>query len=357
MSEYYTSEYYTQTHTITGDGIDYREFGIGDTCVQDTRIYVSAPGELSTSGGDSIYGTVHIYDLNESTNQWTETAVLSTNSGVKVFGWKIDAHDSQLVIGSYIQQKKLVQIYEQQTSNTWSLTQTISSTDTNSTSGSDVSIYDDTLIVGDGGFNSARGRALVYTKSGSTWSLSTTLSGSDSATNDRFGRSVSLDQNTLAVGAPYDDDNNLVGSGSVYIFTRSGGNWTQTTKIHADDAAAYDYFGSSVGLSGTRLVVGAPHDSGESSYEGSIYIFDKQSNGDWTQTTKISGSEISGSGEQLGASVDIDGERMVASRYLNDPYMSGEVYVFALSGETTVSTAQVIGDPHMVTFDGTRYTL
>ena len=56
--------------------------------------------------------------------------------------------------------------------------------------------------------------------------------------NDRFGSAVSLDGDTVLVGAPYDDDQGD-SSGSAYIFVRSGTVWAQQTKLLAESGRPY----------------------------------------------------------------------------------------------------------------------
>jgi hypothetical protein len=61
---------------------------------------------------------------------------------------------------------------------------------------------------------------------------------------------VSIDGDTMVIGAYQDDDKGL-NSGSAYVFTRdTAGNltssWTQVAKLTADDGAADDQFGNSV---------------------------------------------------------------------------------------------------------------
>ncbi|MDQ3258114.1 MAG: FG-GAP repeat protein, partial [Acidobacteriota bacterium] len=47
-----------------------------------------------------------------------------------------------------------------------------------------------------------------------------------------------------------------VNAGSVYVFVRSNGQWSQQVKLTASDAAKDDKFGFSVGISGDTAVVG-----------------------------------------------------------------------------------------------------
>ena len=64
-------------------------------------------------------------------------------------------------------------------------------------------------------------------------------------------------------------------TGSAYVFVRPGTGWAtgnQTAKLTASDGAANDEFGTSVGVDGDTIVVGAP---GDESGEGSAYVFAK----------------------------------------------------------------------------------
>ena len=52
------------------------------------------------------------------------------------------------------------------------------------------------------------------------------LTGSSSATGDRFGKSVGVDNNWAVVGAPYEDESNSISdSGVVHVFKRNSGVW------------------------------------------------------------------------------------------------------------------------------------
>ena len=72
---------------------------------------------------------------------------------------------------------------------------------------------------------------------------------SDAAAGDFFGRSVSISGDYSIVGAMGDDDNGSY-SGSAYIFTRDGISWIQQTKLTASDGAASDRFGEFLSISG-----------------------------------------------------------------------------------------------------------
>ena len=66
------------------------------------------------------------------------------------------------------------------------------------------------------------------------WLEQDKLLASDGAVGDYFGYSVSIDGDYAIVGAHHDNDNGD-GSGSAYIFNRSGTAWTQQAKLLASD--------------------------------------------------------------------------------------------------------------------------
>ena len=93
----------------------------------------------------------------------------------------------------------------------------------------------------------------------------------DGAANDFFGSSVAISDTAIVVGAGGDDE----ASGSVYIYDING---NYQTKITAPDGAANDHFGSSVAISDTAIVVGAAYDDDKGSSSGSAYIYDINGN-------------------------------------------------------------------------------
>ena len=87
------------------------------------------------------------------------------------------------------------------------------------------------------------------------------LNASDRAAGDYFGRSVSIDGDTVVIGAHADDDDGT-DSGSAYVFTRDtagdlASGWTEVAKLTADDGAGGDWFGISVSIDGDTVVIGS----------------------------------------------------------------------------------------------------
>jgi len=147
-----------------------------------------------------------------------------------------------------------------------------------------LSVSGDTALVGavgDDGVGNNSGAAYVFVRSGTSWTEQQKLTASDAAEDDLFGGAVSVDVNTALVGARSDDDGGTF-SGSAYVFVRSGTSWTEQQKLTASDAAAGDFFGASVSLSGDTALVGAHYDDDGGSNSGSAYVF-VRSGMSWSQ--------------------------------------------------------------------------
>ena len=135
------------------------------------------------------------------------------------------------------------------------------------------------------------GAAYVFTRESGVWWEKAKLTASDGAAEDNFGFSVAVEDDTAVVGSWQDDDNGL-DSGSVYMFTRPDTGWattSETMKLTAANGAANDRFGSSVAVDGATTVVGASKsgDNETGAESGSAYVLDTL---DWT--------DIAGSGAE-----------------------------------------------------------
>ena len=95
----------------------------------------------------------------------------------------------------------------------------------------------------------------------------------DGASNDQFGFSVALDEDSALVGSLFDSDNGS-GSGSAYLFDLTSGNLLQ--KFIAPDGAISDLFGISVALDGDLAMIGALQDDDNETDSGSAYLFARE---------------------------------------------------------------------------------
>lgn len=200
----------------------------------------------------------------------------------------------------------------------------------------------------DGGGGNDQGKAVLYKLVGGIWT-STDLTASDPTAGDWLGRSVALDAdgNTALVGA----SNALVSGhseqGAAYLFSESGGVWSQAQKFTAAAGAANDHFGVSVSLdeTGNIVLIGAYQANldGETD-NGAIYIRRKDG-GTWQSPYwQNPGLET---GAQYGVSVSVsgDGETLLAGANLADVYGNtdqGLAYVTLLYDSNTWSVGPLI---------------
>ncbi|UZR30870.1 FG-GAP repeat protein [Methylococcus mesophilus] len=210
--------------------------------------------------------------------------------------------------------------------------------------GYSVSISGDTAVVGapyDDSPATDAGSAYVFTRSGSTWTQQAKLVASDAAASDYFGWSVSISGDTAVVGA-YGDDSPLSNAGSAYVFTRSGSTWTEQAKLVVSDQATDDWFGYSVSVSSDTAVVGAHQDDAPLVNAGSAYVFIRSGTA-WTEQAKLVASDPAAS-DWFGFSVSISGNTAVVGAILADSPASsaGSAYIFTRSGSAWTEQAKLV---------------
>ena len=182
------------------------------------------------------------------------------------------------------------------------------------------------------------GAVYVFRRAGDGWVQEAYVKASNTDSNDAFGFSVDLEGDRLFVGAPGEDSasvgidgdqgNGAEDSGAVYVFRRAAGAWTQESYIKASNTGVSDAFGQSLAASRDTLVVGAPledsdavgvhGDEGDDDADnsGAVYVFRLLPAG-WVQEAYIKASNTR-TNDQFGASVDVDGPRLVVGAPLED---------------------------------------
>ena len=137
----------------------------------------------------------------------------------------------------------------------------------------------------------------------------------------KFGNSASIDGDTMVIGAWEEGSSR----GSAYVFARDtagnlASNWTQAAKLTQDDGdGSYsNKFGWSVSIDGDTMVIGAREDNEKGSSSGSAYVFTRTTAGDlasgWTQVAKLTAGD-GAAGDDFGYSVSIDGDTMVVGAW------------------------------------------
>jgi hypothetical protein len=171
-----------------------------------------------------------------------------------------------------------------------------------------------TLLVGGPKYSSISGAAWVFTRSGGVWTQQGKLQPAD-AVNDgangvNFGvaTALSADGNTAIIGGNYDNSN----AGAAWIFVRNSGVWTQQgPKLIGSDAV--DPSGSGV-LQGTAVGISADGNTttecgdGDDNGVGACWVFTRSSGNWFQQGTKLVGTGYAGNSPNQGWSVAMSGD-------------------------------------------------
>jgi len=341
---------FEEAKLLPSDGEPYAAFGTSVAIYQLTAV-VGAPWDLDVNGKT---GSAYVFEY--AGGAWQEQDKLLATDGAVLdkFGASAALDDDTAVVGApfhdhngsnsgaayvfvraggvWIQEAKLLP----------------SDGAADDEFGNSASVDGDTIVLGAFGVNNHMGSAYVFGRAGTVWNLQAKLTAPDGNDVDGFGNAVAVDGDTIAIGSPWDDDNGLQ-SGSVFVYDRTSGPWVLRAKLLASDGAASARFGYSVALDGDTIVVGADSDGDNGPGSGSVYVFVRTGDA-WTQQAKLLASDgavynyfgskyppakpgaLVVSADYFGASVAVEsGRALVGAPTDNDHGAdSGSAYVYLL---------------------------
>jgi len=336
--------------------------------------YAIVGSSNKTIGANVAQGRAYVY-RRSGTNWVLDTALVKPGGeAYEDFGWSVAVCASNtggpgIAIGipySDAAGPDRGEVYcYKKTGNSWGLVQSLVSTDLSNADyyGFSLSMDTDYVAVAATGQDNATyayadaGAVYLYAFGGGVWNFQQKLEGT--TTRGQFGFAISLSSNKLAVGAPWATTYNNT-SASVYLYTRTGSNWANTTSLFiynfevvpnagqiqpvsgtSSISIANLTFGISVSLAGNTLLIGASggtdYPNGGSSYYsdriGSVYIYKNFSGNTFTRTNIIH-SEFPNSGDLFGQSVSISGNQYLTGSshaIINGQVNAGNVYFGNLS--------------------------
>ena len=194
--------------------------------------------------------------------------------------------------------------------------------------------------------NAQIGAFWIFTRSGGVWTQQgSKMIGSGAVGNARQGGSVSLSNDgTIALIGGYADNANL---GAAWVFVNSGGTWTQQgNKLVGTGNIGSSKEGSGVSLSGdgSNALLSGPDDNGGI---GAGWVF-SNSGGTWPQLgASFFGSDYNGAPGQGSTAISVDGST-VALGGTGDSANTGAVWVFTrpltiTSGPSAVPATAGVG--------------
>ena len=332
---------FTQTKKLTAsDAAADDRFGYSVATNGDT-VVVGAYGKNWQSGAPPIFvpisrGAAYIFERNQGgAENWGQVKILtpSDSSASDRFGWSVAINGDTVVVGALVKDSNTGAAYifgrNQGGAENWGQVKKLTASDAavNDQFGSSVSINADTVVVGAWVKNSNTGAAYIFERNqggAENWGQVKKLTASDAATFGYFGYSVSINGNTAVVGS-YGKQ-----PGAAYIFERNQGgaeNWGQVQKLTASDGIGGDQFGISVAINIDTVAVGANH--GNRGTSGAVYIFKRNQGGaeNWGQVQELTASDANLL-DEFGISVAIDGDTLAVGAWAQNLLTGGATYIF-----------------------------
>lgn len=178
------------------------------------------------------------------------------------------------------------------------------------------------FLVGSRIKNTYGGAVYYFKKENGTWVFKQTITNTSGTLYQQFGHGVAIsgDGSKAIIGAPADSPGDVDGIGSCYYYVRAGDVWSEVSKIPSPEPELRGYFGSSAGLNsnGDVFVVGAYNKNDAGIGSGAIYVFTRTNN-TWSLEGKITPDGLSAY-DRLGLYLSMNsvGDVVVArGRYFN----------------------------------------
>jgi len=163
---------------------------------------------------------------------------------------------------------------------------------------------------------------------------------------NNFGSSVSISGNKILIGSPFNATSAMTESGAAYLFSATTGHLLQS--FSEPHPTAFNYFGSFVSISGNNILIGSPSNntSGKTS-SGAAYLF-SATTGHLLQSFS---EPHPGAFNRFGNSVSISGNNILIGSPANatsGKTSSGAAYLFSAA---TGHLLQSFSDPHPANYN------
>jgi hypothetical protein len=293
--------------------------------------FVGSPGDDHSASTDA--GSVYVFVRSGETWVEHEKLIASDPAADATFGDPLSIDGDTLVVGALEADK--VYVFNR-SGDVWIQHQILTASDGEQGDWFGRSaILGDVLLVGAcmGNTGSTEtGAAYVFTRSGGVWTEQQKLNASDWGLGDCFGGGVAVLPDTLIVTAAFADHSNLTNPGAGYVFMRSGDTWTEVQKLTASEPGAGDLFGFWVAAEGETAVIGAAEaDHPGVPNAGAAHIFHRTAD-DWFEHEELRAPDP-GEGDYFGAGVALSGDTVMVSALFDDHSGltdAGSVYVYRL---------------------------
>jgi hypothetical protein len=290
---------WTQDTLLTpSDAHSNERFGIS-VALQGSTAVVGAFGD------NGVAGSAYVFTKNGSTWQGTQKLTASDAHSGDLFGYSVGLDGDVLVLGAYATAQTgtetgLAYVFRR-TAGVWGQEAKLVASDSVMAAefGWSVAVSGNRIVIGAPGDFASGGAAYVfdYAAPTRTWTQSAKLTSPaplDPQNPGAFGSAVSLEGNTVVIGAYTDDQ----ATGSAYLFQPGGGAWSLARTLKPVNGILKDRFGGAVRTAGSSVYVGAYSDGNQGYSTGVIYAYDlgASSRG---QCINLDATQTGGSGVSL----------------------------------------------------------
>lgn len=327
------------------DGMPGDKFGRA-VCISGDYAIIGA--DQDEVGGNVNQGSVYIYE--KTNGAWMMKSKLLANDGAASdrFGFSVSISGNYAIIGAINSNSNEGAAYIFFRDNgTWVQQSKLAVAGSQGFAQS-VSIAGDYVIIGDPfrtiGSDYGQGAAYIFTRTGSNWTQQAQLISDTGEQDDNFGFAVSISGNNAVVGSPNENFNSAPMVGYTYVFVRNGTQWNEQTRFYEPSNQQFSFFGTTVTISDSTLVVGNQSlSSGQK-----VYVYTR-SGATWTlQQTLNATNQLFGPG--FGCSISISGDYLIVGSkgaLVNsyDPGSNnGAALIFKRTG-ITWNLTRIIRDP------------
>ncbi len=288
-------QFLTQLESInTTSGIN---FGIAVAITEDYAV-VGASG-----------GSVHQIEIFKRIGSTWSRDWSRTETGAVHFGEAVDVYGDYAIVGDYGANK--TRIYYRD-SGFWVFQEDLDPSASNQF-GYSVSLFGDYAVVGVPQTSSFDGAAEIYERSGTNWLPDKSVEPPVSGLTGLYGTSVSISGSDIIIGAP--------NSSTVYFYRLNGSTWGFHSEQSITGVVASDSFGWSVSVTDRVAAIGAPGTSSGANV-GCVYMFEKYGD-NWIYKTPRLAYSKGENDDYFGNSVAVHGTRMVIGAYSDTNSLGG----------------------------------
>ncbi|MFA8450948.1 MAG: T9SS type A sorting domain-containing protein [Bacteroidales bacterium] len=227
-----------------------------------------------------------------------------------------------------------------------------SSTNTKWYYGSSVSILNNTAAVGSKSQDGGVGAVYIYEKDkggDNNWGESQLIKAPQQKTEGSFGEKVLLYGNRLFVGASSDGKN---ATGLVYVYIKFAGSWSLQTTITPSESFDNALFGWSIAVKDDYLAVGAIHHNGN----GAVFVYKKE-NGKYKEIKKIDDPVSQNYEERFGYSLNFYKDYLLIGSPSKEDHgdKAGAVLVYSINNDKVTAAGEVPFPKNDVLFEGFNF--